>query len=733
MPGTLTFTLGVVTAPLVVGLRVAGTAVTGFTATARGMAGAASTAFRGITSSVSGVVSALHQINGAAQAVQGAISGLLGPVRLAAEIETARVQFRVLLGDVRQADEIFGKLSKLADDNPILDLGPVAEAAKMLAGTNIDKTGIPEFLGQLGQAATSNENFLRMVTAVTQMLGNGGKVSLEDLGQLRDAGMPTILTELPRVLNVTGEEFSDMMSKGQVSFDDLSQAIVNLTTGTGQYAGMASAAAQTTAGKWASVVTTVNQAQRAFGEKVIVALSPVLDKAVGLAGKLIPLAEAAGEKVRDVAMWLLAAFKSGRLGPLLWDGFKLAGLSLLDLLGRGFIALGARLKEVFTEAMLTLGDKLTLIMPAWLSNNENRQGALAREQARANGTYPRQKTLGEHFDEAKTGLEGRIGPLATSVAGHISAVTPYAKSLQEDVEYNQAVAGVKQGDAKPGNVIREVKPEKWNGILPTPNLYPDKPEPSPWLKKPWRPNEWQGPLPEGMAYRDMMGLYAADWAKTSGSSRGSMSQGSFPGLDNLRRLQSKGSPQPSFPGLDRLRNLQRGPLGITPASAPVPGTSTSPAASGPGSSGMPGMDLSGIGGAGTGGGGGGGAADPADPYGDKGRKNSEYSRAEKTLISGFNRQAKGRGRQSWDQWLNSSVRTAGVSPDRISALRGMDPEALSKVATNRPNRTRQEREKHAADMREKQQGGGADIGNTVRSIGGDVRQIKDHLSKLEVK
>lgn len=562
MAGTLTFTLGIVTTPLVVGLRVAGTAFTGFTATARGMAGAASTAIRGITSTVRGTITALHQINGAVQAVQAGISGMLGPIKLAAQIETARVQFRVLMGDVKQADEIFGKLSKLADDNPILDLGPVAEAAKMLAGTNIDKTGIPEFLAQMGQAATSNESFLRMATAFSQILGNAGKASMEDLGQLRDAGLPTILTEMPRVLNVTSEEFSNMLSKGEVTFNDTSKALRNLTTGMGQYAGMAAAAAQTTEGKWSSVVTTLNQVQRAFGEKVNIALSPILDKAVEMSAKLIPLATAAGEKVRDIGFWLLAAFKSGRLGPILWDGFKLAGLSLLDLLGKGFMALGARLKEAFTEASLSLADKFTLALPSWLTDSANRKGAADRENARNNGTYPAQKSLAQHYEEADTGLGPRIAPLAASVIGNLGVVNPYSKALRETVEFEKDMAGNKAGGGKPGNVIKMVPSEESDSsgdkssepLLPAPSAKVD----AQMVRR-------FGTVAMQMGRRGWQGPLDFDSSASSGGADG--------------------------PG--------RGGMG---------------GAGGGGGGGMGGPD--------DGVSYGGGGADPADPYGDKGRKSS---------------------------------------------------------------------------------------------------------------
>lgn len=631
MASSLTFTLGLNNRPLLNALSSAQSALSGFSRAAGGIAGSVSGAFRGITSSIRSSITLLHEINGAVQAARAGFETLLGPVKMAAQIETARVQFRVLIGDIQKADEIFGRLSKLADDNPILDLGDVAKAAATLAATSIDKTGIPEFLTQLGGAAGDTQKFLQMVTAASQVLAKGGKVQGDELLQFADAGLP-VIEEMARVLNVTGEEFTSMQQKGEVTFDVLSEAIRNLTTGTGRYAGMAAAAAQTTAGRWNAVVVAVQQAQRAFGEKILVALVPILEKAQELAAQLLPWAVKAGEKVRDIALFLLAAFKSGQLGNIVWGSLKFAGLSFIDLIGRGLLAVGGKFKEILSEAASSIGDKITLALPSAFTSKDARDGASAREDLRAKGIDPGgSKTFAQYFQEAKTGLDEPIQKIRNDLFPRIALVGAYAEVIKSNLENDASRVGEKSPNAALGSVIRQEKNAIANG-----------------------------------------------------------SGGPDAGL----------LPQPMTPGaLD-----WTGPL-------------------------LPGQSAPGTGGGRSGGGGGGaGGGDDSEAGG------GSLSRREQTLVNSFSRQANtGRGAQNWQQFLGSNLRTAGISPERMSALRGINPEGLANVSTRR-NRTQEDRQQQAASQRDAKSGAAVDaVIRGIPSMAADLKQVKDHLSKLQVR
>lgn len=433
------------------------------TGTIRALGSGATSALRNASGAARGTVTLFHELNGAAQTASAAMNTILGPVKLAAAIESSRVKFRVLIGDVQKADGIFANLTKLADQNAILGLSDVADAAAKLASTNIEKGGIPEFLRQLGQASSSAENFQSLVRASSQVLSKGGKVQMEELIQMSEAGLD-VITELPKVLKVSGEEFAAMQQRGEVTFAALSQAIANLTTGTGRYAGMAEAAAQTTEGKWNNVVVAVDKAKLAFGEQVIIGIQPALESALALAQDLAPQAKAAGEKVKEMILFLTAAFKSNQLGSLVGESLQLAGYQFIDLMSRGTTAIAKNLGEELSDAVSAFNDKVLSLAANPFTSPQTKIDAMNRDQARQKGLMDPGKTLSQHFGNARSGLDGEMKRLSDSIANRFTGVSQYSGELVKKVEEGQATAGTKNGS---GQTAPAVGTEKSSGSIQT--------------------------------------------------------------------------------------------------------------------------------------------------------------------------------------------------------------------------------------------------------------------------
>lgn len=92
-----------------------------------------------------------------------------------------------------------------------------------------------------------------------------GKVTGEELRQMAEAGVP-LQTALAESIGVTGEEFSKMVSKGEVGIDALNKAITELTTGDGKFAGMMEKQSQTMQGMLSTMQDNITEFFRKMGE-----------------------------------------------------------------------------------------------------------------------------------------------------------------------------------------------------------------------------------------------------------------------------------------------------------------------------------------------------------------------------------------------------------------------------------------------------------------------------------
>lgn len=199
----------------------------------------------------------------AAMTVVGTGIVALGKIGLEynAQIESYTTDFEVMMGDAAAAAKKVEELKEMGAKTPF-ELGDLASATKTLLAFNVsadDSTGV---LQQLGDISLGNVQKLESLTRAYGKMNASQKVTLEDINMMIDAGFNPLLL----VAENTGETMEDVydrISKGGVSFEEISDAINQATSEGGQFYQGMDEASQTTQGL---ISTLKDAAQSKIGE-----------------------------------------------------------------------------------------------------------------------------------------------------------------------------------------------------------------------------------------------------------------------------------------------------------------------------------------------------------------------------------------------------------------------------------------------------------------------------------
>ncbi|MFA5432303.1 MAG: tape measure protein, partial [Candidatus Paceibacterota bacterium] len=89
-----------------------------------------------------------------------------------------------------------------------------------------------------------------------------------DINQLTNRGIP-IIKELAKQFGVTESEVKNLVESGDVGFEQLEQAFIDLTGEGSQFGGLMEEQAKTLPGLWSNFMDAVSQATVTVGEELI--------------------------------------------------------------------------------------------------------------------------------------------------------------------------------------------------------------------------------------------------------------------------------------------------------------------------------------------------------------------------------------------------------------------------------------------------------------------------------
>ena len=211
-------------------------------------------------------------------------AGAIGAItKIGAEAEQTSIAFTTLVGSEKKAKDMLGEITKFANSSPfgMLDL---TENAKTMLNFGVETGKVLPLLKRLGDISGGDKNRLQSLSLVLGQVAAAGKLQGQDNLQLVGAGF----APLQELANMTGKsyaEIQDKMAKGQITFENVVQAIEHATGSGGRFFGMMDKQAKSVPGKFSTMLDTIKTGAIGFYNKI----QPLLSKILDIANSTLPI------------------------------------------------------------------------------------------------------------------------------------------------------------------------------------------------------------------------------------------------------------------------------------------------------------------------------------------------------------------------------------------------------------------------------------------------------------
>tara|TARA_R100001443_G_scaffold25784_3_gene38820 strand:- start:2553 stop:4550 length:1998 start_codon:yes stop_codon:yes gene_type:complete len=219
------------------------------------------------------------------QGLTGAVKGFVTAAALAgaakfvfantAELEKQTRSLQVLTGSLDTAKGIISELQDFGAVTPFTST-ELIDTAKRLKAFGVETTKLVDITKRLGDVAGATGADLGGITTAFGQIQAKGKLQTEELLQLQERGVD-LAGVLKKEYNLTGEEFSEALQKGQISAEAAEFALKKLTDTGGMYADGAISQSDTLSGKLSTLVDNVQRIAQALGALLAPMLKKIFD------------------------------------------------------------------------------------------------------------------------------------------------------------------------------------------------------------------------------------------------------------------------------------------------------------------------------------------------------------------------------------------------------------------------------------------------------------------------
>lgn len=290
--------------------------------------------------------------------------GLSAPLALVAKsaldasgnFESLQTSFNTMLGSVEAGKQMMQDLQKFNLSTPF-ESEEVAKATKSLLAFGFAQQDIIPNLRRIGDISSGVGMSVQELADIYGKARVQGTLFAEDINQLTGRGIP-IIAEFAKQLGVTEGQVKKLASEGKISFTQLEQAFVSLTSEGGKFFGMTANQAGTWQGVMSNASDSITQSLVTLGDTIIKSLNlkEVIPQATAYLGDMVeafkslsPEAQRAITIIGGLAIVvppILALI--GTALPMLTAGFT----ALISPVGLVTVAIGA-LVAVLGEHYLT--------------------------------------------------------------------------------------------------------------------------------------------------------------------------------------------------------------------------------------------------------------------------------------------------------------------------------------------------------------------------------------------
>lgn len=154
-------------------------------------------------------------------------------VNVRGQFQQLEIAFSTMLKSKEKADKLMAELVDIAAKTPF-DLQGVASSAKQMLAYGSSAESVGDELVMLGNVAAGVGSQLSEIAYLYGTLRTQGRAYATDIRQFAGRGIP-IYEELAKVLGVTKDEVSGLVTAGKVGFKEVEQAFKNMTSESGIY------------------------------------------------------------------------------------------------------------------------------------------------------------------------------------------------------------------------------------------------------------------------------------------------------------------------------------------------------------------------------------------------------------------------------------------------------------------------------------------------------------------
>lgn len=278
------------------------------------------------------------------------IAGAAAGLKTAASMETARISFTTMLGSAEKADTFLRQLAAFAAKTPF-EFPELQTAASSLISAGFEAGKVIPIMTTLGNVTsgmgTGAEGVQRATVALQQMSA-AGKITGEDLNQLRDAGVP-VFDLLSAATGRSKEAIADLASKGKLGKKDMQELFDALGTGKGleRFNGLMEKQSNSLSGVFSTLKDTVNMTLSNLVAPALPAIKSALLKVPGIITGTIDTLRPIVGRISDV---LGAAFTTVKadVGPFITDAvakIKAGAPAMIESLKTGLADAAAGVRD----------------------------------------------------------------------------------------------------------------------------------------------------------------------------------------------------------------------------------------------------------------------------------------------------------------------------------------------------------------------------------------------------
>jgi len=225
-----------------------------------------------LQSAIGGIQTALFGVAAAMAAIKG--------LDVAGKFEQTTIAFETMIGSAEETQQVLADLTEFAAKTPF-EMPQIEMAARGLIMFGERGDELMETLNILGDASAGTGTDFGMLALIFNQVRGVGKLLTQDFRQLTTRGVLT-LQDLAAYFGVTTAAAQDMVSKGEVSFEDLRNILKKASEEGGRFANLMEKQSTSYLGLTSTLKDNIGLVVRAMGE----ALLPIAKKVVSFINKL---------------------------------------------------------------------------------------------------------------------------------------------------------------------------------------------------------------------------------------------------------------------------------------------------------------------------------------------------------------------------------------------------------------------------------------------------------------